>query len=329
MSKFKPQYRRLLFIDKRLKEGTYPNCSSLAAEWEVNPKTILRDIAYLTDELAAPIAYDAVRRGYHYTEDNYSLPAINISESDLFAVFIAQRALGQFRNTPLYDKLASVFSKIRDSLPDRTTIQPSWLDDRILVFPEPATCISPDVWETVAKAIRDNRRLTIRHSAPGRVNHIERKIDPYYLVNCRGEWYVSSFCHTRNAIRTFAVSRISTIEMLPEGFTMPPSLTREKMFGDQFGIIWQEKHHKVRIRFSAALAPYIRERQWHPLQKIQTLRNGGLVLEFRTNHLSEVKDWILSWGAGAKVISPPALVDRIRSSLQETLSLYGKGGLGE
>lgn len=325
MSKFKPQYRRLLFIDKKLREGAYPNCSSLGAEWEVSPKTIQRDIAYLTDELQAPIEYDSVHRGYHYTEASYSLPAINISESDLFAVFIAQRALGQFRNTPLYGKLSSVFSKIRDSLPDRTSIRPSWLDDRILVFPEPSTCISPAVWETVAKAIRDNRRLQIRHSAPGQIAHVDRKIDPYYLVNCRGEWYVSSFCHARNAIRTFAVSRISKAEILPEPFAMPASLTREKMFGDQFGIIWKEKHENVRIRFTAAVAPYIKERQWHQLQKIRELRDGGLILEFKTNHLSEVKDWILSWGAGAKVLGPPVLVERVRASLQHTLGLYGQG----
>ena len=57
MAKFKPQYRRLLFIDKKLREGTYPNCTSLAAGWEVSTKTILRDIAYLTDSLQAPIEY--------------------------------------------------------------------------------------------------------------------------------------------------------------------------------------------------------------------------------------------------------------------------------
>ena len=325
MSKFKPQYRRLLFIDKKLKEGAYPNCTSLATEWEVNSKTIQRDMAYLINELQAPIEYDSVHRGYRYTEDNYSLPAINISESDLFAVFIAQRALGQFKNTPLYDKLSSIFSKIRDSLPDRTTIQPSWLDDRILVFPEPATNIAPAVWDTVAKAIRDNRRLLISHAAPGHRTLTDRKIDPYYLVNCKGEWYISSFCHARNAIRTFAVSRLVKAEILPEPFTMPASLTKEKMFGDQFGIIWNDKSFKVRISFSAEVAPYIKERQWHRLQKITELRNGRLVLEFTTNHLNEVKDWLLSWGDGAKVLAPPLLAQRVQSSLSNALRLYGKG----
>ena len=55
MPKFKPQYRRLLFIDRKVRDGSYPNCPSLAREWEVSVKTIQRDIDYLRDELGAPL----------------------------------------------------------------------------------------------------------------------------------------------------------------------------------------------------------------------------------------------------------------------------------
>lgn len=303
MPKFKPQYRRLLFIDRKLREGHYPNCSTLAKEWEVSVKTIQRDLEYLKYELDAPVEYDSARRGYYYSEAQFSLPAINISESDLFAVCLAENALRQFRNTPLHKALASVFARIQDSLPDKTKAQPAWLDERILLFPEPSTRISPGIWETIARAIRDNRRLLICHQAPDEKSCTERKVDPYYLVNYKGEWYVSSHCHARNAIRTFAVSRIRKADILPETFVMPGTLDKVAMFGDQFGIIWKNKFHKVRIRFSAEVAPYIRERQWHPLQKIRDLRSGDLVLEFTTNHINEVKDWTLSWrwrhGAGA------------------------------
>jgi predicted DNA-binding transcriptional regulator YafY len=322
MQKFKPQYRRLLFIDRKIRENSYPNCVSLAKEWEVSDKTIQRDIDYLRDQLEAPIAYDQLRHGYYYTERNFSLPAINISESDLFAVFVAERAMGQFRNTPMYGKLRSVFAKIKDSLPDSTKVSPSWLSDRILCFQEPVTNIDVKIWDTLAKAIRDNRRLHIKHNSPGRKITAERKVDPYYLVNFKGEWYLNTWCHARNSIRTFAVSRIRKAEMLTEQFTMPASVTREKIFGDQLGIIWKPDFHTVRIRFSAEVAPYIRERQWHPLQNIKELSTGGLILEFTTNHLNEVKDWILSWGAAARAMGPAELVDKVQGDLKEALQGY-------
>lgn len=85
MPKFKPQYRRLLYVDRKLREGAYPNCSTLADGWEVSAKTIQRDINYLKWELDAPIDYHRARHGYYYTERSYRLPAINVNESDLVA----------------------------------------------------------------------------------------------------------------------------------------------------------------------------------------------------------------------------------------------------
>ena len=91
------------------------------------------------------------------------------------------------------------------------------------------------------------------------------------------------------------------------------------MFGDQFGIIWKDKFHKVRIRFTPEVAPYTRERQRHPSQKVKDLRTGGLILEFTTNHLNEVKDWVLSWGPGATVLAPAALVTKVKEALKGAL----------
>ena len=327
MQKFKPQYRRLLFIDRKIKERAYPNCVSLAEEWEVSAKTVQRDIDYLRDELEAPIAYDQLKHGYYYSEPNFSLPAISISESDLFSVCVAQTVLSQFRNTPLFSKLSSVFQKIRDSLPDKTTIHPSWMNERILVFPEPATRVKSDIWDILAKGIRDNRCLAIRHSraVPKSGDSVEeRVVDPYYLVSYKGEWYLSTYCHHRKAIRTFAVSRIASARILDESFKMPADMNKKTMFGDQFGIIWKDKFYKIRIRFSSEIAPFIRERQWHPEQKIKDIRGGGLILEFTTNHLNEVKDWVLSWGPGATVLAPQPLIDKVREELKRTTANYGR-----
>jgi predicted DNA-binding transcriptional regulator YafY len=102
----------MLFIDRKIREGKYPNCSSLGEEWEVSAKTIQRDIDYIKYELDAPLEYDAVKHGYYYTEEQFKMPAVTVSESDLFAVCIAELALEQFKQTPIHDKLVKVFDRI-------------------------------------------------------------------------------------------------------------------------------------------------------------------------------------------------------------------------
>ena len=56
-------------------------------------KTIQRDLDYMRYQLDAPIEYSAKHRGYYYTEPNYQLPAISVKESDLFAIYLAEKLL--------------------------------------------------------------------------------------------------------------------------------------------------------------------------------------------------------------------------------------------
>lgn len=327
MATCKPQYRRLLNIDERLRAGAYPNCSNLAADWEVTRKTIFRDIEYLRWQLGAPIEYDAIRHGYAYTEPNYALPAISISESDLFAVFIAEQALKQFEDTPLYAALTGVFAKIEAALPDNVSIHPSWADSRITIVPPPKTRISTVVWHTIAVALRESRRLRITYRASGRAAGRSRQIEPYHLVGHKGQWYVIALCHRAGAVRTFALSRMRRVALLKGTFAMPKQFSLKKMLNSHFGIIWGETSRTVRVRFLPELAPYISERQWHAGQKIRHGRDGAIILEFNVNHLTEVKNWILSWGPGARALAPRDLVKTIKADLQRALQQYnGRAG---
>ena len=81
----KTQLLRLVFIDRKIREGMrsgiYANCSSMAKEYEVSSKSIMRDIDYLKNQRDAPIEYDPQKRGYYYTEDNFKLPAATDADS--------------------------------------------------------------------------------------------------------------------------------------------------------------------------------------------------------------------------------------------------------
>ena len=55
MKRNKSQFSRLLELDKRIRQGQYPNCLNFSADWEVSQKTIQRDIDFLRDSLNAPI----------------------------------------------------------------------------------------------------------------------------------------------------------------------------------------------------------------------------------------------------------------------------------
>lgn len=326
MAKFKPQFRRLLYIDERIRTGTrvgqYPNCRMLAEEYEVSAKTIQRDIDYLKWQLSAPIEYDNVKHGFYYTEPDYKLPALNISRSDLFAMCIAERVLQQYENTPLHDKLAVVFEKLQESMPENVSVNPAWLQDRFSFFRLPAPRIDPDVWNTVFEGLRQERTICFDYRIPGKEKVHRRTVDPYHAVSYRAQWYLFGYCHYVKKIRSFAVSRMDRAEMTADDFFIPSDFEFEKIAGRHFGIMFGEEEHGVSVRFGPEQAPYVREREWQDDQKLEERPDGSVVLSFSTNHLWEVRSWVLSWGPGATVLGPPELVEMVADSLKKATLNY-------
>lgn len=326
MARNKAQLQRLIFIDQAIRAGMRSgqptNCSTMAAEYEVSYKSIMRDLDYLKNQCDAPIAYDPQRHSFFYTEENYRLPALTISESDLFAISLARKVLRQYENTPLYLKLSRIFRKIEGSLPEHVSVDPAWVDERMSVFPESRTAINPAVWDTVTATLRRGRRLEMHYLKPGAEMPAARPVDPYHTVCFQGEWYLIGFCHLRREIRTFALSRIQSARALEILFAIPDDFSLEKFAGHHFGIFRGDRDYQVRILFSPRHRPYVEEREWHRGQLLEPQTDGSLLLAFTSNHLFEVKKWVLSWGSGARVLAPAELVEDLRQELQKALQAY-------
>jgi predicted DNA-binding transcriptional regulator YafY len=323
MAKFKPILERILFIDREIRARKYPNCTSLARHHEVSPRTISRDIEYMKDMLDAPIEFDSKHNGYYYTVENFFLPSMIITESDLFAVCIAEKALEQYRDTPVYGRLQSVFDKIRDLLPETVRVNTSWVDTDLTFKPESATRIKPEVWETISTALRLRHEVRLTHHSPGHEDK-DRTVQPYHLVNYRGEWYLIAHCLLKKEVRTFAVSRISSARDTEKEFAVTGDFNFEEYLGSHFGIMRDTEEYTVKVRFAPELAPYARERVWNRDQEIIDGPDGSAVLSFRTRSLIELKRWVLSWGAGVQVMEPVALADMVRDELKSMLKMHGE-----
>lgn len=320
MAKYKPQHARLLFIDRKIREKRYPNCSSLAEEWETSSRTIHRDLDYMRCELNAPLEYSAKERGFYYTEEQYQLPAMNIRESDLFAIYLTEKLLEQYEGTPIYDSLRSMFRKIEDSLPDKVVIKPAD-QSRFTVIPPFSTVILPEVLPTVFDCLRTSTRLEIEYRTPGGTT-VWRQIDPYHGVRFEGDWYVVGYCHLRKEIRTFSLSRIQKLKQCQERFRLPERFDFKKLSGSHFGAHWSDEEFEVRILFAKEAAMYVRERQWHPTQNFEEREDGSLLLTMTVNHLLELKRWVLSWGDAARVLAPSSLVEEMRNATQSMAAFY-------
>ena len=315
---------RLVAIDRAIRAGYFPNATSLGRELEVDPRTIHRDIEFARDRLNAPIVFDARRNGYTYSDPGYRFSSISITEGELVALFVAERALRQYQGSPFSADLERAFAKIQAGLTDRISVEFGRLGESYsLHTTAPASC-EPGLFGDMAKAVIGKRRLIIEYASISRKEPARREVDPYHLAGVDGQWYLVAYCHLRREVRLFVPSRIVDLELTEQRFEVPADFRIENYLGKSFSVFRGEsgETHEIRIRFRGVAARLVAERTWHPTQTIERTAEGDLIVGLTLSHLREVERWVLSWGADAEVLEPIELRESVRDSLLNTSVQY-------
>src|SRR5512140_882498 len=109
-------WERMYRIYGWLKHGEYPNCGRVVAEFEVERKTALRDIAFMQDRMGMPIAYDDKRHGYYFEGPAPEFGPVALSERDLFGLCFMGKAMEQFRGTTVGRPLEALLARVSRQL---------------------------------------------------------------------------------------------------------------------------------------------------------------------------------------------------------------------
>lgn len=316
MPKFKPQYRRLLHIDRQIRGGGFPNCSGLAQAWETSTRTIMRDLDYLKYELDAPIEYDQAKHGYFYTDPSWFLPSVMLSEGDLLALLIGQQAMHMYAGTPVAGELRRIYAKLAELLPEKIAIGPEFIEARFSFFNPPSRPVEPAIWRSVLRALLHERVLEIDYQSPSAERPKPHTVRPYHVVNVEGEWHLLGWEERWQALRQFALSRVRRAETGARTFTVPAdfdaSLVLRNRFGRYLHATGPARTEVVKLLVEPTLAGYVSEKVWHPKQRCRKRKDGRIELSFPVADPRDVESWILSLGEYVRVQAPKALRDRVR-----------------
>jgi predicted DNA-binding transcriptional regulator YafY len=160
---------------------------------------------------------------------------------------------------------------------------------------------------------------SLRSTEP--VTHYD--VHPYGLTWHQQALYLIAWSCDHEAIRTFKVDRIVTIETRKLKFTRPADFNLQAYLKDAFGIMRSDTPaQRVVVRFAPKAARLFREKTFHPSQKVSRTSSGQLLVTFELSSFEEFRSWLLSWGPLAEVLEPITLREAMRESLRQTLQHY-------
>ena len=151
-------------------------------------KDALREIG-VPVELAATDVWE-VEKGYQIVKETYYLPEIELSQDEMWALFVAAHAPGEDGEAEeAFRKLAFVAdTDALAAMAERT--------------PAPGIDVSGPHLGAVADALARRRSISFRYRpAQGRAG--TRRVDPYALLFRRGNWYVVGLDADRGDVRSY------------------------------------------------------------------------------------------------------------------------------
>jgi predicted DNA-binding transcriptional regulator YafY len=312
----------MMRIHEELQDGHLTNCTKLAGLLEVSTKTIARDLEFMRDQLGLPLEYEPAIYAWRYTYPVKNFPTVQVSEGELLALLVAQKALEQYRGTPYHDQLAHAFGKLSSALKDQVSFSSEGGLANVSFHHQGLSKADLQIFERLSHAVREHREIEFIYLKPQSHSPETRRMQPYHLANRENAWYLVGLDADKQALRTFAVSRMQKVTMLTRKFIKPADFSPEKFYAKSFGAFVGSGDHRVVIRFQPDAASKVRERFWHESQETKELPGGRLELRLNLSSLDEVQRWILGWADEAEVVSPSELRKRIKAAAKATAGQY-------
>ena len=314
------QWHLLRTLEASREGVTLPGLADgLPAEFSRHPRTIRRDLEAL-EAAGFPLLTERVDgRGvvWKLMEGFRRVPALAFSPTELMALTFSRGLLRPLEGTQLQTALDSALTKAAAALPAPGHAYLQQLDGCFAIGLGPHVSYRQhrETIDKLTEAIAKGRTVQLRYFTASRNTTTRREVNPYRLWYATGALYLVAHCHLRDSVRLFAVERIRSCTLTPHAFQLPLGFDLDAYVGDALRVM-RGKPVAVELLFDKATTAWVKDRTWHPSQKMDPQTGGRLRMTLTVAATPELVGWILSFGEGVQVLHPPD----VRRAVRETAS---------
>jgi len=276
----------------------------------------------------APIEYHRDERGYHYTEEGYSINDVQLNDDDLDAIRFATNTLIQFRDLPIFQQFDQALGKIADRLAVSPNLDTEGMDKYIQFESTPHASGSEHL-APLLQAIRERHGIRLGYTKFRADSDVATHytLHPYLLKEYRNRWYLLGWDADKQQIRTFGCDRIVTLDVQEDvRFHVESTFKASDYFAHALGItvLGDAEPEDVRFECDTVLAKYLTTQPLHHSQVIVEERNRHVV-SLRVMPTFELLQWLQAHASEITILQPGHIKNTVIQSLEKAIARQNQG----
>ena len=305
------------------RHGAVPMATFLA-ELEVSHASVKRDLDFLRDRLGCPLDWDRSQRGWVIRDEladggRFELPGVWFNSSEVFALLTMLHLVEGVQPGLLDEHVGPLKSRFRSLLAEGTkSAKP--IERKLKLIHFAPRKVESKHFQLIAGALLDGKRLHLRYLNRDRKEHTERTISPQQLVHYRENWMLDAWCHTRNALRSFALEAVADVRVVDEPAQEVSQDEMQEHFRSGYGIFAGQAAHRARLKFTPERAQWVSKETWHHDQSSELLEDGSYILEIPYSNDQELLMALLRHSPEVEILEPPELRQRLHAALCDAAS---------
>jgi len=152
----------------------------------------------------------------------------------------------------------------------------------------------------------------------------KRTVEPYALKEFKNRWYIIANDLKDKKIKTFALDRLSELEITKKKFQQPNDFNVNEHFKYCFGIVGpnDSKPNEIILSFDPYQGKYIKSLPLHESQQIIIDNENEFCIKLNLFITYDLLMEILSFGENVKVIEPQSLITDLKKIYENALKQY-------
>lgn len=313
---------KIYLLDQMLKAAKFSiSMDTISERLECSVATVYRTISDLRDGYGAPIVTDSENGGFYYLDNSaFELPGLRLQADEIEALLMASHLLEDIQSGLLKEPLFRLLDNIGNLLKEHGIKDKRNIQIIYALFRK----ANNEIFSQVFNALQATKRISIEYEARSTNETILREISPLKLTNYKNAWYLDSWCHLRDEIRSFALEQIYSVHLLNADCVRISKKELKDHFSGSYGVFSGKATNIARLKIDKSISKWVSKEQWHSDQKLSCLQDGSLFLEVPYDNDTELIMDILRYGENIMVLSPEALHNKLKVVVEKMLKNYSK-----